>query len=87
MDTDTYLKTQIEVAPNGYTCLLCNSFITHHRNIYRHFKDKHGPPINHCCPVCQKIYSSRNNFSSHMYNVHGMKRKEFDRYLIPSNHN
>ena len=53
----------------GFVCLLCGQSARHKRNIRRHMKEKHMPPVQYECPSCQEIFTNR-GFSMHVVKYH-----------------
>ena len=53
----------------GFVCLLCGQSAKHKRNIRRHMREKHLPPVQYECPSCRDIFTNR-GFTVHVQRYH-----------------
>ena len=64
------MKANVVRGANGFVCRLCGKLIRQLANMRRHFRDKHGSQKVYFCPECQRHYTGKNGFQTHVYRTH-----------------
>ena len=67
----------------GLVCLKCGSVVKNKGTMKTHMRDKHvNAHLKYRCPVCQRVYGSRNSIANHLSTAHKMRGIDVDRLAV-----
>ena len=64
----------------GHSCSFCGKTFTEPGNLKVHIRDLHTNPQPWPCPVCQKVFKSKNSLANHRSLYHKDPSAMYSRY-------